>query len=149
MKFIIALSILVFLSAPPNTNGGDLSEDLSLKAELVQHEEKAINGDMVATHWVGAYYYEGHGVKPDYKKAYSYLSLSAKAGVSGSMIYLGYLFSRGLGVERNCKEAELWFEASSPEPIHQEWRNELSECNKKERDHKGLLDGDLGDPGHP
>lgn len=128
---LMCITLLLFLASTSiYAEGNEQADNAMYKSALAQFEERARGGDVVAMHWAGAYYYEGRGVEPNYVRAKSYLIKSAAAGIPGSMIYLGYLYSRGLGVKQDCIKAEYWFEASSPSPIHQGWLDELSWCNE-------------------
>lgn len=66
----------------------------------------AKKGAAAAQKYLGHCYYNGYGVKQDYKKAVEWYSKAAEQGNADAQFYLGKLTAEGNGIEQNT-EAEM------------------------------------------
>lgn len=58
---------------------------------------------------LGGMYYNGHGVKQDYKKAFEWYTKSANQGYGMAQFNLGVMYANGQGVKQNLHTANQWF----------------------------------------
>ena len=106
------------------------------KQRLIGNQEKAFHlylkaakdGNPIASHWIGTYYYEGITVKKDIQKAIPYFLSAAKNGVGGSMVYLANIYLLGTEVEKDCDEARFWITKASDGELNTSWKNDLDAC---------------------
>ncbi len=115
--------------------------------ELIQKE-----GDPALAGWLGRLYKEGlaPGEKPDYGKAFYYLSIGAAAGFAEARYLISDLFLRGAGVPLNRTVAgeilQELMEALYPEVIYGEYENTFPEVAYRMGN---LLAGEPLPPGLP
>ena len=77
---------------------------------IVELYETAIeNGDVNAMNDLGAFYYDGHGCKRDYSKAFSYYEMAANHGHRLAQENLGYCYYYGRDVEKDYEKAYHYF----------------------------------------
>ncbi|GAQ85887.1 Extracellular protein SEL-1 and related proteins [Klebsormidium nitens] len=56
------------------------------------------------------YYWGARGITRDHRKAFSWFLKAAEAGELTSMVQIGQMYGRGVGVQQNSQEAVSWFE---------------------------------------
>lgn len=91
-------------------------ENNTVPPELKRLSDTAIaanKGDPVAQRQLGIAYQSGNKVKRDFKKASYWFSKAVEEKDGLSMIFLGRLFNRGLGVPRNTVGAYCLFSLAS------------------------------------
>ena len=54
-------------------------------------------------------YYNGQGLKQDYKKAFEWFEKAATQGVANAQYNLGIMYDNGEGVRQDKKRAKEWF----------------------------------------
>lgn len=84
-------------------------DQLSLSASIPKFEQKANANSAEANYLLGLIYYEGKGVKIDYKKAFTYFKKAADLGFSFAQNMLGLCYEQGKGVLANSNEAAQWY----------------------------------------
>ncbi len=121
---------LVFFSACVNADTLDLAEKyrLSGKHEKAVEYYQLSEGNPVALHWLGTYYYDGVVVQQNYTKAASYFKIAANSDVEGSMVYLANMYLSGNGVGKNCKQAKYWANKFSNNSPSESWVKLLNAC---------------------
>ncbi len=92
----------------------------------------AISGDKHAKYNLAACYQKGNGTKVDYEKAFIlyYELATLENPYALACNKLGLFFSEGLGVEKNKKQAVLWFKKGANENEPYSMLN-LAECYEK------------------
>ena len=78
------------------------------RKSAVMLKEPADQGDPLAQFLLAKAYYNGHGVKKNYKKAVGLYTRSAEGGHDLSQYELGYSYIEGFGVEKNEKTGMDW-----------------------------------------
>lgn len=68
-------------------------------------ERQCNNGDAGSCLNLGNLYYDGDGVKQDYKKAREFWNKACEMGEADSCSILGYLYEIGQGVKQDYKKA--------------------------------------------
>ena len=91
------------------------SEDPVLLFERGEYEdalrlfrERAADGDIVASNYVGMHYYMGVGIDRDFEEAARWFEKAALAEHPGAQRNLGVMYLRGLGVEQDNHQAYGW-----------------------------------------
>lgn len=72
-------------------------------------ERKCNNGDARSCLNLGNLYYDGDGVKQDYKKASELFGKSCEMGYANGCVLLGFLYQYGEGVRQNDNKAMEFF----------------------------------------
>ena len=62
-----------------------------------------------AQNTLGNMYYNGEGVKQDYKEANKWFRKAGDQGYAESQYYLAWSYQHGQGVKQDDKEASKWF----------------------------------------
>jgi TPR repeat protein len=85
------------------------------KAEDIaaQIREVAEQGNAVAQVCLGNCYFEGKGVKQDYKEAIKWWEKAAEQGFAIAQVYLGHCYAKGDGVKQDYKEAIKWWKKAA------------------------------------
>lgn len=94
----------------------DYLDKNSVPPELARLSSTAIaanKGDAVAQRILGLAYHNGDKVKRDFKKAGYWFSKAVEKEDGPSMIFLGRLFNRGLGVPKNTVGAYCLFQLAA------------------------------------
>ena len=92
-------------------------------AQYHEYIESAKRGYHGAQFNVGLAYYEGDGVKQDYKKAIQWWKKAAAQGNEDAMYNIGFCYEKGFGVKQDIKQAFEWYRKSATSG-----RNELAWC---------------------
>jgi TPR repeat protein len=77
-----------------------------MRLAVLCYKKSAAKGDTLGNYNLGICYFEGTGIRRDFKKARTLFERSAKAGHSDSAIYLSYIHERGLGVRKSFDSAK-------------------------------------------
>lgn len=75
--------------------------------------KKANEGDMVAQHEIGVYFWEGKGGTKDYAKAFFWFTKAANQGYANSQHKLGIMYDNGQGVKKDFKDAIYWYKKAA------------------------------------
>jgi len=78
-------------------------------AAIKELEEKAQAGDVDAQGSLGLMYYNGLGVKQDYKEALKWYNMAAEQGNALAQLHLGLIYNTGRGMKQDYKEAAKWY----------------------------------------
>jgi TPR repeat protein len=71
-------------------------------------------GNVKAIYALGCIYFDGYGIKKDYKKAVKNFSLEAEKNNIEAMLMLGLIYETGgFGIKKNYKEALYWYNRAS------------------------------------
>lgn len=130
MKMVRLLIALIFFSACANASPFDTAEKYRTSGEhkkAVEHYQLS-EGNPIAAHWLGTYYYDGVAVKQNYLKAATYFKKAAELGVNGSMVYLANMYLSGNGVGKNCQQAKYWVNKFSNNAPSKSWADSLNAC---------------------
>ncbi|HIJ84495.1 MAG: hypothetical protein HW380_3663 [Magnetococcales bacterium] len=90
---------------------GTFSPVLTIQAAGKNESTRAVaeQGNVTAQIKMGRMYYDGKGVKQDYKEAMHWFRMAAKQGNAEAQNSVGTLYDNGNGVPRDYKEAANWF----------------------------------------
>lgn len=95
-----------FNDAPTKPVNERLRADRTLPKAVQVIEGKALRGDVVAQHDLGAIYTAGHaGAKINYTKAAQWFEEASYGGSSNAQYNLGVLYHQGLGAEKSLAKA--------------------------------------------
>ncbi len=109
-------------------------ENNTVPPELKRLSDTAIaanNGDPVAQRQLGIAYQSGKQVRRDFKKASYWFSKAVEEKDGLSMVFLGRMFNRGLGVPRNTVGAYCLFSLASSHGQAQLARSELQAVRRR------------------
>ena len=81
--------------------------------KLKQLQEAADSGNEWAMNYIGLCYFNGNGVKKNFKEAVKWYQKAADAGNPNSMNDLGNCYYNGNGVKKNFKEAVKWYQKAA------------------------------------
>lgn len=92
-------------------NRGDYLAAMREWREVTDGAPTAVSpGQFIEAHYALALlYWEGRGVRQDYKQAHDWLLQAAHLDHAGAQVKLGYLYAQGRGVEQDYEEAFFWF----------------------------------------
>lgn len=97
----------------------------------VDYYVSAIQGNLKAIVDLGIAYYEGYGMKPDYKEAVKWFLKAAnlkknnitneeKVSLAKSYKYLGKCYYYGFGVKKDLSASHIWFQKAKDNGIYVE-----------------------------
>ena len=86
---------------------------LSLSLPLVAAEK----GDAQAQFNLGVMYYQGKGVKQNFKEALKWFQKAAEQGLAEAQSNLGVMYAKGQGMARDYKEAVKWYRKAADQGL--------------------------------
>lgn len=132
MKYVLIAIISLFsisaLSESHFERAEKARESKNWIVAVSEYEKAFAEGNPVAAHWLGTFYYDGAGVEKSYIHAASYFQIAADEGVSGSMVYLANMLLAGEGVSINCDKAAEWIHKFSEGKVPLVWSSKIDEC---------------------
>ncbi|MFQ5353756.1 MAG: tetratricopeptide repeat protein, partial [Thermodesulfobacteriota bacterium] len=112
---IIAILLGFFILTPPVYGTGAVKDEAAAdsraihKTTLRELKSFAGKGDANAAARLAQMYYEGIGVKKDYKKALTWALKASEQGNTKAQSLLGLMYYKGHGVLRDYKAAFKWY----------------------------------------
>ena len=85
----------------------------ALALDIAVTKERATAGDPEAAHQLCYAYTQGAGVRKNYRKAFPWCGLGAKAGISSSQTLLAEMYFLGFYVPKDEKMAERWYRTAA------------------------------------
>lgn len=79
------------------------------ETSFVLTEALAIDGDLLAQHFLGWHYHKGLGIAADDNKAAFWWKRAAAGGIPEAQQGLGWAYEHGRGVERDPERAYVWY----------------------------------------
>lgn len=96
-----------------NLNGKTMPQStLDLVSDITK---SALDNKVEAQFKLANIYYDGQLVEPDDKQAFGWYFEAAKNSHSYSMLMTGYMYCRGIGVEKDINKANKWLEKTTNE----------------------------------
>ena len=99
--------------------------------------ECANNGDMKAQYYLGLHYLEGEHIQKDEIQGANLIRSAAQAGFKDAEYTLGVLLQQGIGINKDCEQARLWYEKAIAQ---KEPRAMLNLANLNEDSHTSSAD---------
>ena len=85
------------------------NESAAYEATMEKVRKSAEGGDASAQNMLGLLYYEGKGVRQDYRKAKQWFDKAVEQEHTGAQVNLGTLYLRGEGAPESSQMALYWF----------------------------------------
>jgi len=104
MKMLQKICFVLLLTTSLSVYGGSCGD-----GDVDDCRVKAEQGNVYAQQLLGAFYYEGRGVRKDYKEAVKWYRKAAEQGLAGAQADLGLMYRIGKGVLQDYKEAIKWY----------------------------------------
>jgi TPR repeat protein len=96
-----------------NVNGKFIPQSTS---DLINDmTKKSLDNNVEEQFKLANIYYDGQLVEPDDKQAFDWYIEAAKNSHSYSMLMVGYMYCRGIGVEKDINKANKWLEQTTKE----------------------------------
>ena len=89
--------------------GGEEWQSPQKQSRIAKLAEEARNGDVDAMRQMGIFSMRGQGVKPSARVAAQWLKKAAERGDSRSMMYLGDMYRKGMGVGKSNSRAMSYY----------------------------------------
>jgi uncharacterized protein len=113
MKPTLIALLALFLSLPLVA----ADKDKPLPKDFKSLKALAEKGDARAQTRLGYLYYQGKGVKQDFKEALKWFQKAAEQGTEEAQFNLGGMYYQGKGVKQNFKEAAKWVKKAAEQGL--------------------------------
>jgi TPR repeat protein len=102
---------------------------------LVEFQALADQGNMDGQYFLGFFYHNGFGVKPNQVEAVKWFQKAAEQGDPRSQYYVGIIYATGKGVTKDLQKADMWLtlSATNPKTTYRDSLYTKEEINKVEK----------------
>jgi TPR repeat protein len=116
-RFILTCAFLLPVSAWAGLDEGIAAYSAGDYATaMTEFQALADQGNMDGQYFLGFFYHNGFGVKPNQVEAIKWFQKAAEQGDPRSQYYVGIIYATGKGVPKDLAKADLWLTLSATNP---------------------------------
>ena len=116
-RFILTCAFLLPVSAWAGLDEGIAAYSAGDYATaMTEFQALADQGNMDGQYFLGFFYHNGFGVKPNQVEAIKWFQKAAEQGDPRSQYYVGIIYATGKGVPKDLAKADMWLTLSATNP---------------------------------